>query len=171
MKQSILFLTIKLQKKNKKIITSIKSEIEIHGHLKEDFNLNRRVKEIIGYQLELQLMDLIEINQKVELNSKYELELSDVDRWYNYNFPLYFKDEHRRHVVYFNSSDYENRLQCISLFQIIDTTMVVYQRSGDIVKMLDDFRFFVEIKNRYFPATSTIIINYGSLHSKIIDHD
>ena len=87
------------------------------------------------------------------------------------DFPLYSKPEHRRQVVYFNNDDHDNRMQCISLFQIIDDTMVVYQRSADTIKMLDDLRFFCEIIQRYFSDVQHIKINYGSFHTQINDNE
>lgn len=152
-------------------INNIRRSILLHGKLIHDVNLNRSVRELIAQEYDINSTLINHLNSDVALNTKYEPELNDIQEWYELNFPKYTKDEHRRHIVYFNSNDYNNRLQCISLFQVLDNTMIVYQRSSDTVKMLDDFRFFVEIKNRYFANVDHIKIFYGSLHTKIEDNE
>lgn len=152
-------------------INNIRCSILLHGKLIHDVNLNRSVRELIAQEYDINSTLINYLNSDVALNTKYEPELNDIKEWYELNFPKYSKDEHRRHIVYFNSNDYNNRLQCISLFQVLDNTMIVYQRSSDTIKMLDDFRFFVEIKNRYFANVDHIKIFYGSLHTKIEDNE
>lgn len=152
------------------IIESVKKHILFHGKTIEDHNLNRTVKEIIGHEIILQGNDFQVLETQQPFNIKYHLEMIDIDYWYRAHFPQYNSTCHRRHVVYFNNNDHDNRLQCISLFQVIDDVMIVYQRSSDIEKMADDFRFFVEIRRIYFKDVKQIKIFYGSLHTKINDN-
>lgn len=151
---------------NMTIIDTVKKQLLLHGNINEDFNLNRTIKEIIGHDLVLCGKDF-EVIDKHTLNPKYKPELDDFKEWFEQHFPLYNKLEHRRHIVYFNNKDHDNRLQCISLFQIIGNTMIIYQRSSDIEKMMDDFRFFEEIRKTYFRGIEYIKIFYGSLHLKV----
>jgi hypothetical protein len=151
-------------------IKSIRHRILLHGKEIVDLNHNRKVKELICQEEYLESEHICEL-EKTKLLDKYLPELDDIQKWYDRHYPLYYKEEHRRHQVYFNNHDYSNRLQCISLFQVLDDTLIIYQRSSDTSKMIDDFRFFVEIKKRFFTTITNIHIFYGSLHTKIDTND
>ena len=148
-------------------IDSIIKRLIIHGRKMYDENLNRWVAELLYQEESLTLPQMKEIFETILLNVKYKPELDDIDEWYNEHFPGYTSQCHRRHIVYFNNKDYDHRFQCISLFQVLDNLMIVYQRSSDTAKMIDDFRFFIEIRQRYFQDVDGIQIVYGSLHTKI----
>lgn len=151
-------------------VNSIQRQIEWHGTVVEDFNLNRDVHEIIGFEHRINEAKMNYLLENVPLNTKYELELKNIADWFDSHYPVYMTDRHRRHQVYFNNHDFDNIFQCISLFQILDSTMLVYQRSSDIVKLQDDLRFFVEIANRFYnKQIKNIIIFYGSIHTQVRD--
>lgn len=138
-------------------IKNLKQYIWQHGKVVGD------KVEIIGATMELDAEDIRRLWGIMPLNDKYKPELKDIENWIKSSNALLT----RRQVVYFNDSEYLKRLQCISLFQILDSTMVVYQRSSDTTKTLDDYRFFVEIIKRYFPDVQSIKIFYGSLHTQL----
>lgn len=142
--------------------TTISKFLDKQGSTVYDNRMDRWVKEMIGFQLTLREHDL-DLIRKRKLNDKYQPELHDFHEWMQ---STYFSVE-RRQAVYFNNIDFLQRMQCISLFQILDTTLLVYQRSGDIEKMEDDHRFFVEIIDRYHVYIDKIIITYGSLHKTV----
>jgi hypothetical protein len=119
---------------------------------------------LVSTQIESLILEL-------PLNSKYQPELDDIQNWYDCHYPMYNQPEQRRRQVYFNNSQYDQRFQCISLFQIIDDDLIVYQRSGHTLKMKDDFRFFAEIVNRWFKNVTYIRIIYGSLHTQKTNND
>ena len=145
----------------------ITKQLNLFGEVTEDFNLDRTVKEFICHTEHYDSKYMAILYDTVELNPKYKPELDDIEKWYEEHFPLYSRPEFRRRVVYFNDLDYENRFQCISLFQVVDDTLIIYQRSGDTLKMLDDLRFFAEIRHRYFQHVRDVNIVYGSVHTKI----
>lgn len=151
------------------IINDISRKLMFHGKSIYDSNLNRNVKELTCEILELNLVLINKICNEVNLNSKYQDELQDISNWYYTVVNCRQNNITRRQIVYFNNSNYVNRKQCISLFQILDSQMIVYQRSGDVEKMLDDFRFFIEIRKRFFKHIDSIKIIYGSVHIKIIE--
>jgi hypothetical protein len=122
--------------------------------------------EVTGATLSLVSIQIGDLLNNVILNKKYKPELEDIQNWYDWHYPMYNKNEHRRRQVYFNNSQYDQRFQCISLFQIIDDEMFIYQRSSHTEKMTDDFRFFAEIVQRWFPNVTYIKIFYGSLHTQ-----
>ncbi|MBC7866216.1 MAG: hypothetical protein H7X88_01670 [Gloeobacteraceae cyanobacterium ES-bin-316] len=147
-------------------IDLIKKNLIDNGNYMWDENLQRFVHEILGSQVELNYLDMFALH-KVPLNKKYQPEIKDMDKWYKDNLSIINKHKHRRQIVYFNDTDFKKRMQCISLFQRIDTTLIIYQRSGDTAKMLDDFNFFTYIAYQYFSdVINTIKIFYGSLHTE-----
>jgi hypothetical protein len=152
-------------------INSIRRKILVHGKEMYDANLNRNVKELIGHDEVINSDQIHSIHNNVPLNTKYQPELENFRKWYSDHFPQYKRHEHRRHIVYFNDFDYDNVLQCISLIQVLDNTMIVYQRSGDISKMVDDVRFFIEIAKEFDIDIDSIRIIYGSFHTKIDEND
>lgn len=151
-----------------KLIDAAKRTIELFGNDVRDENLNRNTLEIIGHDLILSKQDIFDLQTGHPLNPKYKWELDDIQSWHDLHFPQLSTRDHRRHVVYFNNLDFDNRYQCISLFQVIDNTMLIYQRSSDIEKLQDDFRFFAEICKRWFYNVDNIRIFYGSFHTKTI---
>lgn len=138
-------------------IKEIKEYIRVQGRKILDYY------EVVGMSNELSLHDIKRLRSDIPLLEKYRPELNDIDKWFKENYPKYT----RRQIVYFNNNDYDMRLQCISLFQILDTTMVIYQRSSHTEKYTDDCRFFVEIVTKYFPQVQSIKIFYGSLHTQL----
>lgn len=146
----------------------IKQQIKWHGNVVEDSNLNRDVHEIIGFEHRLNSKMILHLLENVPLNPKYDLELHNIKEWFDSHYPLYNYGIHRRHQVYFNDIDYDNIHQCISLFQVIDSVMIVYQRSSDTSKLQDDLRFFAEITKRFYNnKIKNIIIFYGSIHTQV----
>lgn len=145
----------------------IAKKLILHGTRTHDANLHRDVAELLFQGECISLIQIKDLTNNVPLNTKYDPELRDIASWHDQHYPGYEHPRHRRHIIYFNNNDFDNRLQCISLFQVIDDLMIVYQRSADVAKMIDDFRFFVEIRNRYFTNVDCIQIVYGSLHVKI----
>jgi len=146
-------------------ITNIRNQILEQGFSKKN---TIEMTGVGGTLLHSQIDYLL---KNVPLNPKYQPELDDIQQWYETHYPLYNEPEYRRRQVYFNNVNYDERFQCISLFQIIDNEMIVYQRSSHTIKMLDDFRFFAEIVNRWFWNVVYIKISYGSLHTENIEND
>ncbi len=140
-------------------LNSIRSEIILGGNKVWDENYKRFTLELICAGVELNYLELFELS-KMKLNKKYQPEIDDFEDW------LAQRSSNRRQVVYFNNRDFKKRMQCISLVQQIDHTLIIYQRSGDTVKMLDDFIFFTYLTTYFRIKIQTIKIFYGSLHTE-----
>lgn len=141
------------------------------GMIKQFGNELQDTFEMVGVGMTLINTQIAYLLNNVELNKKYEPELNDINEWFESHYPEYTDISHRRRQVYFNNSNYDERFQCISLFQIIDDGMFIYQRSSHTEKMLDDYRFFAEIVQRWFYHVTYIKIFYGSLHTQKTNND
>lgn len=144
-------------------LTQVASHLlDREGELVEDARMNRQTKELIGASLTITETRMKEIWDTIPYNNKFDPELRDFDEWYHR-----WKNVNRRQQIYFNNKDFALRMQCISLIQIIDNQMIVYQRSGDVEKMQDDHRFFVHLVKNYFQYVNLIHVIYGSLHKTV----
>ena len=143
------------------IISKVNRDLDLCGKKIQDETIDRMTLELKTYHILLYPVDIREIELTEYNESKYGDEMHDIETWMHSDS---FLQSTRRQIVYFNNNDFYDRRQCISLFQILDNEMIVYQRSGDVIKMKDDHRFFVEIVRRHFPKVELIDIIYGSVH-------
>ncbi len=147
-----------------KYFNRISSDLDKLGHTVIDANLNRIVREILVYQIDIPSCDFSDFLSH-DLLPKYQPELVNIQRWILQNRSVFSDQKFRRRIVYFNSHNYHEIFQCISLIQFIDNRMIVYQRSGDISKFIDDCRFFIEIAIHQIPyVIKQISIIYGTIH-------
>ena len=145
------------------------------GNLIEDTRFNRKVKSIYGYTVNVLSEELNELKDVKPLE-KYDEDWSRMYRGFKYCCNEVKENRSSRRMVIHNTSQYEKIFECFQLIQFVLTEndeylAIVYQRSADLKKWLDDLTFFANVCKRFEKRAkvkvSNMIIHYGDLHTEI----
>jgi hypothetical protein len=147
------------------------------GRVKKDLHFNRSVIEMAGVGLTIPF-DLIEQLSKIPLLDKYKKDNERIFKYYDIAVEKCKQDPNSRQLLLLNTQDYEKEFQCFQLMQFINIDnqflCLVYQRSCDMTKLMQDWSFFCHLAKAFETDTGIkimqITIHYGSLHAKIDDN-
>jgi hypothetical protein len=106
------------------------------------------------------------------LLEKYDLEMSLFLDSLNTYIKEQYELKHYRRLFHSNTDEFQSIFQCVSSVQFLPFqkywAMIVYQRSADMKKMIDDWTFFahcaMHFEEKIGPTINFIQIKYGSAH-------
>lgn len=110
----------------------------------------------------------------IPLLQKYNADFKRIKHGLNFCISQAMKDMTSRRLMTFNVKSYQNTFQCFNSFHFVfdetsaKYTLIVYQRSQDMIKWLDDIRFFTHVVEYFEKGTGyqvgKITVHYGDIH-------
>ena len=147
--------------------------LKYNGVVLQDNNLNRKVETLFGSIVDIDGI-LLRGLKRSKITKKYEEDWYRMADSFRNCAMKAIEDRTSRQLMIFNDEDFYLKYQCFTHFQFVGDgvtfLMIVYQRSGDIKKQYDDFKFFGNIAKRFEKFTGThvkqIKVIYGNLHTE-----
>jgi hypothetical protein len=165
------------------LVNQIVESINAKGHNQVDTRLNRHTRALNGHTITHHYLE--GIDKLPQIKDKYNEDWKRMYPSYRNACDELIKDKNTRRAIIFNMSHYydmkdeggevirEGTYPCFVMLQIVHREngfydCIVFQRSSDVVKLVDDITFFewviVKIQRRAKINIDKINIHYGSLH-------
>lgn len=146
-----------------------------YGFIQEDSRLSRRTKTLIGYNLTIDKKELAALRtQKPE--SKFIEDWKRMYHHYKVACQLLKDDPNTRRAVILNTHDYNKIYECFLVLEVVKDrdgyTMCVYQRAGDLIKLIPDLVFYTYVCKKIEKEVPSVqitklLVRYGHAHKEL----
>lgn len=168
------------------VLDNIRSLINREGYSQEDVRLKRTVRTINSIVINLHYLD--DVSKLPPIKDKYNTDWSRMYPSYRNASDELLRDKYTRRACIFNMSHYydvkddnkdvirDGTYPCFLMMQVLyrannEYDFIVFQRSSDLLKLLDDISFYeyvmIKISRRAKIKITKLSIHMGSCHYEI----